>query len=420
MVLIALSLVVLLGFMALAVDVGYLRYQKRQLQTAADAAAIAAAAELSYGDATAAADADSAANGFTNGSNGVTVTVNNPPASGPHSGDSNYVEAIVSRSASTFFAKSFGVTSTRITARAVAHLGGSTSCVYALAPSGGSTLEVVSHATLDSTCGLIAESNGSGAFSCKIPSTVSAPYIGVVGSFGGGCPAPVNLVTGIAVPSPSDPLTYLPKPSVGACTFSGQKTYNSSNSPKSSPSVLNPGVYCGGIAIKASAYVVFNPGVYILTSSKSPGGISIDIGSYVSTNTSSSPYGVTFYNYGPAGSVTFTLSAYSTGEYVSLIAPTSGTYQGVLFFQDPGDTATAQIIGMSSDSTVLQGTYYFPAATLNIAYSGTVAYNAAVANVVVFDDLSSGSQNFTTTNITNNYSSLTNGSPVKGGGALSE
>jgi Flp pilus assembly protein TadG len=101
-VVMAFALVGLLAFMALAVDVGFLRYEKRLLQTAADAAAIAGAAELSYGDVTSAAKADSAANGFTNGSSGVTVTVNNPPLSGPHVSDSNYVEAIVSRTAPTY------------------------------------------------------------------------------------------------------------------------------------------------------------------------------------------------------------------------------------------------------------------------------------------------------------------------------
>ena len=38
---VALGLVVLLGMLGLGIDFGYLRYMKRQMQTAADAAAIA-------------------------------------------------------------------------------------------------------------------------------------------------------------------------------------------------------------------------------------------------------------------------------------------------------------------------------------------------------------------------------------------
>jgi hypothetical protein len=419
-VVVAFALVGLLAFMALAADVGYLRYQKRQLQTAADAAAIAGADELSYGDVTSAADADSAANGFTNGSNGVTVTVNNPPLSGPHVSDSNYVEAIVSRTASTFFAKAFGVSSTRVTARAVAHLGSSSNCIYALAPSGGSALEVVTNATLNSQCGLIVESSAGGALACNAPATLTAPSVGVVGTFVGGCTLPGNTTTGIVVPTPSDPLAYLPKPTVGACTFTGQKIYTSANSPKSTPSTLNPGVYCGGIAIQSGASVVFNPGIYILTSSRSPGGLSIDIGSYVSTNTSSSPYGITFYNYGPTGSINFTLTNYISGESMSLTAPTAGTYQGVIFFQDPGDTATALIVGWNSDDTDVQGAYYFPTALVEIASAGAVSYNPIVAYTILFYDVTYAGQNFATTNIYSNYSSLSDGSPVKSGGVLAE
>ncbi len=427
---VAFALVGLLAFMALAVDVGFLRYEKRLLQTAADAAAIAGAAELSYGDVTSAAKADSAANGFTNGSNGVVVTVNNPPLSGAHVGDSNYVEAVVSRTAATFFAKSFGISSTQITARAVAHLGSANNCIYALAPSGGSTLEVVSHATLISQCGIIVESNGGGAFSCKTPSTLSAPYIGIVGGLGGGCPNPANMTTGIAVPTPSDPLAYLTKPTVGSCNSGSGNRQTYSPAPpngsgyilasQASPAVLNPGTYCGGIRIQSGAYVVFNPGVYILTSSVSVGGLNIDIGTNITTNTATSPYGVTFYNYGPNGSITFTMINYTAGQQVSLIAPTTGTYQGILFFQDPGDNDAAQIIGMSSDNTVLQGTYYLPAAAVIVDFNGTVSYNPIVAYTIEFDDITVGSQTFTTTDISDNYNPLSNGSPVKGGGVLAE
>jgi uncharacterized membrane protein len=67
-VFVAFALVALLCFLALAIDVGYLRYQRRQIQTAADAAALAGASELSYTGVSAAAKADSSSNGYTDGS----------------------------------------------------------------------------------------------------------------------------------------------------------------------------------------------------------------------------------------------------------------------------------------------------------------------------------------------------------------
>src|ERR1035437_10488101 len=59
--------ILLMGFAGLGIDMGYLRYEKRLQQTAADGAAIAGAAELLYGASgvPAAAKHDAAANGFT-------------------------------------------------------------------------------------------------------------------------------------------------------------------------------------------------------------------------------------------------------------------------------------------------------------------------------------------------------------------
>ena len=94
----ALAMAVLLGLVAFATDIGLFLIAKRQMQTAADSAAMAGAAEINYGDWAAAARADSAQNGYSNGSNGITVAVNDPPSSGSHKGGSNagYVEVIVS------------------------------------------------------------------------------------------------------------------------------------------------------------------------------------------------------------------------------------------------------------------------------------------------------------------------------------
>src|SRR5208283_2269422 len=103
LILTALCLTVVVSFVGLAVDVGMLYRAERVMQTAADAGAIAAAFELPFGDATAAARADAALNGVTNGSNGATVTVNNPPLSGPNAGNSSYVEVIASQSQTLFF-----------------------------------------------------------------------------------------------------------------------------------------------------------------------------------------------------------------------------------------------------------------------------------------------------------------------------
>ena len=423
-VVVALALVVILAILGLAVDMGYLRYTKRQLQTAADAAAMAGAAELPYGDVASAAQADSASNGFTNGTNGVTVTVNNPPLSGQHIGNSAYVETIVAKNTQTFFAKAFGVKTVSLQARAVAHLGGGQNCIFALDPSASGALSVDAFASISSQCGIVVESTSGSALSCSLLSSITAPSIGIVGGVQNFlCGITPNPVTGIATPNPTDPLAYLAKPSVGSCTFSSQQNYTSSNSPPSKPSTLNPGVYCGGINIQPGASVVFNPGIYILTSSsgKNPtGGLTIDIGTNVTTNTSTSPNGVMFYNYGPVGAITFNFTSFASGDQVNLSAPTTGTYSGMLFFQDPGNTNAAQIIGSSSYNTSLEGSYYFPKASVVFSFDGTVKYDILVADDIRFAYLTFGVGQFTSSGFSNNYSTLATGSPVKGNGVLDE
>ena len=119
-IIVAILIIPLLVFMAVAIDLGVLRYEKRKMQTVADAAAIAGALELPYGDVTTGATNAASNNGFTTGSNGATLTVSNPPADGPHAGRSDCAEAIASRSGPTFFANILGMNSMTARARAVA------------------------------------------------------------------------------------------------------------------------------------------------------------------------------------------------------------------------------------------------------------------------------------------------------------
>jgi uncharacterized membrane protein len=90
--LIALSLGALLGFGGIGVDVGYLEYRQQAQQSATDAAAAGGAEALLRAgcpstQANAVANSDAASNGFQNGINNVTVTVQNPPTSGPFAGN---------------------------------------------------------------------------------------------------------------------------------------------------------------------------------------------------------------------------------------------------------------------------------------------------------------------------------------------
>jgi len=117
LVLTALAMTVLLGFMALALDVGLLFRAKRNVQTAADAAAIAAALEYNYHGTTnmvSAANTAATNNGITDTTQ---VAVHNPPWSGYHNGG-GYIEVVIDQPNPTVFMNMFGRGSVNVASRA--------------------------------------------------------------------------------------------------------------------------------------------------------------------------------------------------------------------------------------------------------------------------------------------------------------
>ena len=92
------------------------------------------------------------------------------------------------------------------------------------------------------------------------------------------------------------------------------------------------------------------------------------------------------------------------GADVELSAPNSGTYAGMLFYQDPSDTSKAVIDGNSN--SYYQGGLYFPGAELD--FGGTSITNAQAAyTIIVADNLKVNGT--ATLNIKSDYSSLPGG-----------
>jgi len=409
LVFVALTLPVLLGFLGLAIDMGYLRYVKRQVQMAADAAALAGALELGHADvANAAQTSVSGDNLFPNvtQSTGCTATpatgatvvlVNNPPAclsTDPHNGNNNYVEVYVFRNVPTLFSKILGFSSATVGARGEA--GYSPNCVFALAPSGSDTLLASGDATLTASCGVVVDSNDSKALENLGGGCIRASSIQIVGGYTPGkadCPSPTPR-TGIK--PVSNPLAYLTPPGYGGCDYTNLNV--------TGVMTLNPGTYCGGITIQSSGNVRFNSGTYVLLG----GGLAISGGGTTSGT------GVTFFDTGNA-TYTFRPITISGSASVSFSAPTGGSYAGILFYQDPnapgaGSNQKNQISG--GTTSAFTGGFYFPTTSLYYAGSGTsssVQYTILVAYTINL----SGS--FV---VNSDYSSLPGGSPIKSGSVV--
>jgi hypothetical protein len=315
------------------------------------------------------------------------VAVHNPPVSGPHNGDSNYVEVLVSAEHPNFFMTVLGIKQTTVTARAVATLigqsGNSPGCVYTTGVGISGDLTASGNPTLQAPgCG-IEDDGGLTANGAKV--VVNAGGIGVTGTdvvhnstltCGGStanCP-----VTGI---SPvGDPLSFLPQQSVGGGV-------NWTGSPVA-------GTTYNGISINGGT-VNFPSGLYIINGSFTINGNSTVTGT-----------GVTFYVTG-----NITVNGTST---VQLAAPNTGTYAGVLF-DDPSPNVTVKLDG--TNTSYYQGAIYVPGQGSLLVFGGTnltnatcsdtITSNCAQYTIIVADQLELKGTN--TLNIGSNYSSLPGG-----------
>ena len=119
------------------------------------------------------------------------------------------------------------------------------------------------------------------------------------------------------------------------------------------------------------------------------GGLRINGGALTGT-------GITFYLQG--GGVQF-----NGANHIDLVAPTTGTYAGILFDQSPTDTSAAQLNGDAT--SVFQGAIYFPDAMLQLNGGNLAAYTIVDANQI--------QMNGSGFSLNDNYSSLPGGSPVK-------
>lgn len=408
-VVLALSVVVLLSFGALAMDVGYFQNDRRRMQSAADSAAIAGEREVVAGNelsVTSAAQTDASLNGFNDGSGSVTVQVNNPPSSGAHSGDSSAVEVIVSRPEPTHLLGVLGIKTVNVSARAVAIEKGAPDCIYSLNSSDEEAVTFRGASLFYSNCGIIDDSNNSEAMSFEIVSLVKAASFGVVGNVGSFLISLVSPkpVTGIA-PAP-DPFAHLRQPSIPVCDHINYQL------PMLGSATIGPGVYCGGITSPAASVgtLVLNPGLYIIDG----GGVQITGAAIIKNNTSGGDGngGVTFFI---TGDSTYSYEGVNlTGATLNLLnAPTSGPYEGMLFMQDRNISSR---VAASNPNTIIgaslakyEGVLYFPTTSLIYAGANFAAYTIIVADKVQFPLAN-------VTKIYSDYSSLAHGNPVKTAG----
>jgi Flp pilus assembly protein TadG len=376
-ILIGMCIASLCGMAALSVDVGMLFRAKRVTQNAADAAAIAGAMEMPYNDWNTAAKAASAQNGMTDGVNGVTVAVTNA---------SSKIQVVVTRSAPTYFMKAFHLNSMNVSARAVAALGPGSGCIFTLNQSGVDVGLSGQGSLSMPDCGVVIDSSSAKGLSLTGGATISAKYIGIVGNYSDSSNSPNSMVpmpvTGIT-PVPN-PLGFVAPPtfSYSSCVADPHPNPSGSQTVTVGPSVPGGTVCYNGLTVSGSGTVNFTPGTYVINGGFSSSGSATIQETVTSLPTTTQPTigpcpcGETFYLAPPNGALSITGSG-----AVNLSAPTTGAYNGILFYQDPNDTNSMKFAG-SSGSTIA-GVVYAPSASLSLSgASGAVFYMNMVVNTL--------------------------------------
>jgi len=386
MILAALSFPVTLALVGFVVDVGWAHFRKQAAQTAAQSAAFAGAIAAQNatnqtcangwtcqgatacpsslttpGDPVQAACLYAIQNGFTNGSTrpAQTVTVAANTTSASSSGVSGvspsyWIAVTVTERLPLTFLSVLGQQFATVSYKAISGvwLPSAGGCIYTLNTS-AIDISMNGNNQINSGCGVYDNSNNGSAIDIVGNNAqITATAVNVVGQVSTHSPSQISPSPNLGVTAATDPFANMPAPTAGNCI-----NYTTQTS-------LSGGTYCNQIS-KNNGTLTLDPGMYILQ-----GGI--DIGGNANLTMSGNPGdgsgGVTLY-------VTGGYIKFHGNDTVTLNAPTSGAYRGILLWQDKSDTQAATLDGGSA--LKLNGSVYLPKADLSYN-GGTSSTNTTI------------------------------------------
>jgi hypothetical protein len=221
---------------------------------------------------------------------------------------------------------------------------------------------------------VVVDSSSSSALSASGNASLTAAEIEVVGgtSVSGGA---------TVTPSPTTGITPIPDPLAGLAAPANGTNRGSVVLSKGSQTI-NPGVYTTIQVSGKGTSLTLNPGVYIIKG----GGFSVGNSASVSGS------GVMIYNAGsnfPNSGGTFGAISLGSSGSISLAAPTSGAYTGVLIFQSRDNTTTISL--NASSVTGISGTVYAPAAAVSLGGSSQLE-TPMIVNTLTLNGNSSSPQ----------------------------
>lgn len=330
----------LIGAAALGIDVTYWVLAKRQLQRSADSAAFAGAhAVYSQTDPKAAAERDLQLNNQV--ALASTPLIENAPTSGAYTGDVKAVRVLLRTSPQVTFISFFMNGNRTLEAEATAAVTPDARyCMVALEEGSTSGITFSGNANVDLDCGVGSNSRGTPAISAEGSSVIKATNVGAVG----GIAQTSNFVPPTEVrpyePPIEDPYAGLPPANSFATNCKSALLVEPSQT-----TTLSPGCW-NGMTLKGT--VNLSPGTYVINGA--------DL--IVESQAVISGQGVTLIFTGSSPS-TIANVAIAGGASLNLTAPTSGTFQGILMYQDSRANLADNSISGNAGSK-LQGAVYFP------------------------------------------------------------
>ncbi len=345
----AITAPVVIGAAGLSVDIGLWYANKRLVQSAVDSAALAGALEFrrSDGDLTSITNvvyADALINGYSL-AEGDDIDID--------ASTSPLVAVTITRTVPSLLSQVVFTGSTDVRARAVARADVNDSCIWSLNPTDEKAIETVGSADVSLGCGMLANTSDPDGIWKEGSGCMSASEYKVTGGYdetlNSGCA--LDPVPETNTPPVDDPLASLPSPSYTPCSGGGPPLTLGGTADY----FVSAGVHCTNVKITTSGTVTFGPGIHIFDGA----GLTINGGTTEGTE-------VSFYwSENSSGADGFDIAG---GATVSLSAPTTGAYAGILVYQDRGTPTGSITHNMAGGSTMnLDGIIYAPTTTVKFA-----------------------------------------------------
>ena len=379
----------MIGTAALALDTIQMSLWKRQLQRAADSAALAGAYAMVQGkDHPAAVARDLQLN------NDVALhgpaRVENAPESGSYAGNPLAVRVVLTSQRIMPFMAFFDQTPATIAAEATAaRVYQGQHCMVSLEETAVTGITFTGNTNLTLGCGIATNSKAASSIiadgSARI---VATPVSGVGGVPASGAYVPPTKLLPYSLKQP-DPYAGLPRqPSPPFICQAGLDLQ-----PNRILSVETEGCFKG---MKIQGTLNLAPGTYYIDGS---GGSGLELGATARVNGT----GVTIVltSSTPTVPSSFATLSMHANAIVNLSSPTSGQYKGILFYQDPR-TPYAETVVNGNSASVLEGGFYFP--THQLRFNGNTGLQTKCMQMVALRLVFSGNSN------------VQNDCPTSGGG----